>query len=343
MKKLLMIILVLTLPAFGAAVKDPDIRKSLVSCDGTEKIVPSAKVTQEEIDNAKVDLQAALNLWQKRPCVKGRSWIDLNAALAKPTSSSVASSSSSSKTSSVSSSASSSIQTVGVLTVVAATASTQTSPNVPMNAVDGNSSTRWESALKTDPSWITLDFGSNKTLMGIAIDWEDSNADSYTIDGSTNNSTWTPITSFSNGKFGARTDVLVLQGTYRYLRITGTKRPAISEWGYSIYEIRVSGLGGAATSSSSASSAAPVAPVSVTITLNRPTMRENGDALAPDEILGYQVRKSTGENLVMIAASPVDPISYVMKVAAGDVDLLQVATVDKSLASSSYVNISVSN
>lgn len=109
------------------------------------------------------------------------------------------------------------------------------------NAIDNNSGTRWESMHAIDPSWLTLDLGSAKTLTQIAIDWEVANAAAYTVQGSNDNANWTSIASKTDGTFGARTDTLSLSGNYRYVRIYATARSAGNQWGYSIWEVRVTG------------------------------------------------------------------------------------------------------
>lgn len=144
-----------------------------------------------------------------------------------------------------SSSSASSVATAGPLTPVSATASTALT--AAGNAIDKNAGTRWESAHAVDPSWLTLDLGSAKTLTSIAIDWEAANAGVYKVQGSNSpnfadNANWTDIASKSDGTFGTRTDTLSLNGNYRYVRIYGTARSAGNQWGYSIWEVRLTGL-----------------------------------------------------------------------------------------------------
>ncbi len=122
-------------------------------------------------------------------------------------------------------------------------------------AIDTNAGTRWESTHGVDPAWISLDFGSAKPLASVVIDWEAANAANYEVQGSTNNSSWTTLASRTGGTFGARTDTIALNGSYRYLRIYGTARSAGNQWGYSIIELKVYSSGGLASSASSTSSA----------------------------------------------------------------------------------------
>jgi hypothetical protein len=139
-----------------------------------------------------------------------------------------------------SSSSTSSTAAPALLTPVSANASTALT--AASNAIDKNAGTRWESAHAIDPSWITLDLGSAKTLTQIAIDWEAANAGAYKVQGSNDNANWTDIASKSDGTFGTRTDTLTLNGNYRYVRIFGTARSAGNQWGYSIWEVRLTGF-----------------------------------------------------------------------------------------------------
>lgn len=109
------------------------------------------------------------------------------------------------------------------------------------NAVDGNGSTRWGSTVGIDPSWITVDLGSNQALSSVVIDWEAANAADYQIQGSTNNSTWVVLAARTGLAFGNRTDTLTVGGSYRYVRMYGTKRSAGNYWGYSIWSFKVYG------------------------------------------------------------------------------------------------------
>ncbi len=134
---------------------------------------------------------------------------------------------------------SSSAASVGPLTIATATASTQLTPAT--NAVDKNSGTRWESAHAVDPTWLTVDLGAARNLATIAIDWEAANAANYLIQGSNDNTNWTTLVTKTGGTFGDRTDTANLSGSYRYVRIYGTARSAGNQWGYSIWEVRLTG------------------------------------------------------------------------------------------------------
>ena len=90
-----------------------------------------------------------------------------------------------------------------------------------------------------DPSWIRLDLGASYVLSEVIIHWEAANAASYQIQGSTDNSNWTPLSNQSGGAFGERTDTVSVSGIYRYVRMYGISRSSV--YGYSIYEMEVYG------------------------------------------------------------------------------------------------------
>ncbi len=128
----------------------------------------------------------------------------------------------------------------------AASASTTLQPTA--NAVDGNGGTRWESNHGVDPSWLSVDLTSQTTLTSVVIDWEAANAADYQIQGSNDNTNWTSLATKTGLTFGARTDTVTVQGSYRHVRMYGTKRSTGNAWGYSIYSFKI--YGAAPTSSS---------------------------------------------------------------------------------------------
>jgi beta-glucanase (GH16 family) len=122
-----------------------------------------------------------------------------------------------------------------------ATASSSGSSGNANAAVDGNLSTRWESAFNQDPSTLTLNLGSPFSISEVVIYWETANAATYNIEGSNDNINWTVLSSFSGGTFAPRTDTTAVTGTYQYVRMNGLSRPAANVYGYSIYEMQVFG------------------------------------------------------------------------------------------------------
>jgi len=123
-----------------------------------------------------------------------------------------------------------------------------------VNAVDGNTGTRWASAF-SDPQWIQIDLGATASIDRVVLNWEAAYGRSYQIQISTNGSTWTTIYSTTTGNGG--TDDLAITGSGRYVRMNGTARA--TQYGYSLWEFQVYGtfasstnlaLGRPATSSS---------------------------------------------------------------------------------------------
>ena len=131
------------------------------------------------------------------------------------------------------------------------------------NAVDGNAGTRWESALATDPSWISVDLGAAYNLSAVTIDWEAANAATYQVQGSNDNTNWATLATKTGGAFGNRTDTNSVTGSYRYVRIYATARSVGNNWGYSIYELKISGSGGVTSSVAASSSSKPATSSSV--------------------------------------------------------------------------------
>jgi beta-mannanase/uncharacterized protein YjdB len=118
--------------------------------------------------------------------------------------------------------------------------STEVGANVPANAVDGNSATRW-SSLYSDPQSITLDLQSTYIITSVVLSWEVASAKNYTVEVSTDGVTFSnPIATKNNMPTGARIDNITgLNSAARYVRISGTART--SAFGYSLYEFEVYG------------------------------------------------------------------------------------------------------
>jgi CxxC motif-containing protein (DUF1111 family) len=106
-------------------------------------------------------------------------------------------------------------------------------------AIDGSTATRWESNHGVDPSSLTIDLRNSVALARVVVVWEAANAANYVVQGSNDNSTWTPLASVTGGAFGERTNTHDVAGSYRYVRMLGTTRS--SPYGYSIREMQIFG------------------------------------------------------------------------------------------------------
>ena len=121
-----------------------------------------------------------------------------------------------------------------------ATASSAEAGNLaaPM-AVDGNPGTRWSSAFN-DPQWIQVDLGATRAITRVRLNWEAAYASAYSIQTSTNGSTWTDAYSTGSGAGGI--EDLGMTANARYVRMYGTQRA--TPYGYSLWEFGVYGACG---------------------------------------------------------------------------------------------------
>ena len=107
----------------------------------------------------------------------------------------------------------------------------------PMNAVDGDLTTRWSSAF-VDPSWIEVDLGSPLLINEVVLRWQAAYGTAYQIQVSNDEQTWTPVYTQNNGQGGQETlNFPPVIG--RYIRMNGTARA--TQYGYSLYEFEVYG------------------------------------------------------------------------------------------------------
>lgn len=105
-------------------------------------------------------------------------------------------------------------------------------------AIDGDTSTRWESA-SSDPQYIQLDMGQSVYFTRAVLNWEGAYARSYTIDVSDDGATWQTLYSTTSGN-GGIDDLALNGGQGRYIRMHGTERA--TSYGYSLWEFEVHGL-----------------------------------------------------------------------------------------------------
>lgn len=128
----------------------------------------------------------------------------------------------------------------------AATASSQEGSYVPRFAVDGTTSTRWGSAFATqsatDREWLLIDLGGTYDLFGVDVTWEAAYAERYEVQVSSDAVSFSTVLSPSSA---GGTDHLTLpSGIYgRYVRLLMTQKHRVwgNYWGYSIWELGVTG------------------------------------------------------------------------------------------------------
>jgi hypothetical protein len=106
-----------------------------------------------------------------------------------------------------------------------------------MNAVDGNTGTRWSSAY-TSQEWIYVDLGSPKKIDEVRLLWESAYGKSYKIQISDDAANWEDVYTERDGKGGIESIPLpALAG--RYVRLQGIERA--TNFGYSLWELEVYG------------------------------------------------------------------------------------------------------
>jgi endoglucanase Acf2 len=84
--------------------------------------------------------------------------------------------------------------------------------------------------------YVQVDLGSSQTINKVDLLWETAFAKGYSIQVSTNGTTWTPVTTITNGD-GGSDSVTFANTTARYVRVTLNERGTI--YAYSIYEMYV--------------------------------------------------------------------------------------------------------
>ncbi len=119
-----------------------------------------------------------------------------------------------------------------------ATASSATATNMATLAVDGNVSSRWESAF-TDTEWIKIDLGLKYQVGRVILNWEAASGKNYLIQISEDNLAWTTLYEFNQANLAVepRIDDIPVSGAGRYIRMQGKLRN--SPWGYSLFEFQV--------------------------------------------------------------------------------------------------------
>jgi hypothetical protein len=117
------------------------------------------------------------------------------------------------------------------------TASSELGGNVAGAAVDGDATTRWESAY-SDNQWLQVDLGKVYDLSSVQIDWENAAASQYTLE--TSNSPGGPWKTIATvNKTAATPDDVAVKGKGRYVRMAGSTR--LTQYGFSIYGMRIFG------------------------------------------------------------------------------------------------------
>lgn len=122
---------------------------------------------------------------------------------------------------------------VAVRPVAATASSSPNGGNGPAKVIDGDTSTRWESA-RTDDEWIRFDFGTKTALGYLKLVWENAYGKEYAIEASDDGTTWYQLRYVSGGKGGSE-EFFNLNANVRYVRMRGVARG--TQYGYSLFEV----------------------------------------------------------------------------------------------------------
>ncbi|MFE5709573.1 discoidin domain-containing protein [Streptomyces sp. NPDC056501] len=107
----------------------------------------------------------------------------------------------------------------------------------PELALDNNPATRWSSNY-TDGEWLSIDFGSQKQITGVRLDWEAAYGKDYDIQVSDDGTTWRTIAE-RRGENGGTDDIAFAATTARYVKMQGITRGTV--YGYSLHTFHVRG------------------------------------------------------------------------------------------------------
>ena len=106
---------------------------------------------------------------------------------------------------------------------------------LPGEAVDGNTGTRWASTWAA-AQWIQVDLGTATAVSRIDLNWEGAYAKAFSVQFSTNGTSYTQAYSTTTGTGGKQS--IPVSGTARYVKLNLTQR-ALENYGYSLWEFQV--------------------------------------------------------------------------------------------------------
>ena len=108
------------------------------------------------------------------------------------------------------------------------------------SAIDGDNGTRWESA-QSDPQWFVVNLGQQREFNTVQLLWEGAYGKTFTIDYSTDSTTWTNFATIADQTLAGfpylQTLTVDKPVTAQYVRFEGTARG--TGYGYSFWEFQV--------------------------------------------------------------------------------------------------------
>ncbi len=120
-------------------------------------------------------------------------------------------------------------------------ASSSVTGSDPADAVDGSTSTRWESSWDNAEEWIYIDLGKSTDFTQVKLYWEGAYAKAYEIQISEDEDNWQTV--YTNDNCNGGNETLDVKSKARYVRLY-MKDKALSAYGYSLYEIEIYGTDG---------------------------------------------------------------------------------------------------
>jgi len=122
---------------------------------------------------------------------------------------------------------------VAVKPVAATSSLTANQGNTAPKAIDGDTTTRWESAAD-DKAWIQFDFGAKTKLGYMTLSWENAYGKEYALQVSDDGQAWYQLRYVVGGKGGTE-EFFNLNANVRYVRLQGVARA--TQYGYSLFEV----------------------------------------------------------------------------------------------------------
>ncbi|WP_233081732.1 di-heme oxidoredictase family protein [Rheinheimera soli] len=126
-----------------------------------------------------------------------------------------------------------------VAAVAASSSGDENATNTAAKAIDGDMTTRWESAwgddvANADNAWLQFDFGAKTAIGTMKLYWENAHAKEYAIYVSDDAQNWYQLR-YVAGSQGDTEEFLNLDVHARYLRLQGITRQ--TQYGYSLFEV----------------------------------------------------------------------------------------------------------
>lgn len=107
----------------------------------------------------------------------------------------------------------------------------------PRLAADGNTATRWASAV-SDDEWWQVDLGAQREIRSVRTVWETAYAARYRVQTSLDDTTWSTVRTVTAPRPQARRTSFPARDA-RFVRISGVERG--TPYGYSLFEVGVYG------------------------------------------------------------------------------------------------------